>query len=191
MAASLPQKPLVWIDCEMTGLNFKQNKIMEIAVLITDGDLHTVDKGVEYVVKVDKEHLDKMDEWCTTQHGQACLTQACLDSPHTTEFVAGEVLEYIKKWVPEPRVALLAGNTVWADRSFLAEEMPEVVNYLHYRSFASFFIFELCSRWYPTLPRPDLNIASKHRALDDIKGSIKELRYYRENVFVPHFVPWQ
>ncbi|KZT23530.1 ribonuclease H-like protein [Neolentinus lepideus HHB14362 ss-1] len=178
MTSLLPQNPLVWIDCEMTGLNYKRDKIMEIAVLITGGDLEIVDEGIEYVIKVDKEYLDQMDAWCTKQHGSSGLTQACLESPHTTEFVAGEVLDYVKKWVPEPRTAVLAGNSVHADRAFLVEEMPEVVDYLHYRS------SELCRRWYPSLPRPDLKIESKHRALDDIQGSIKELRYYRDSVFI-------
>ncbi|EPQ55069.1 ribonuclease H-like protein [Gloeophyllum trabeum ATCC 11539] len=162
----------------MTGLNYKRDKIMEIAVLITNGDLEIIDEGLEYVVRVDESILNKMDEWCTKQHGLSGLTQASLNSPNSIDFVAGRVLEYIKRWVPEPRTAVLAGNSVHADRAFLLEEMPEVVDYLHYR-------IELCRRWYPSLPRPDLHIQSKHRALDDIKGSIKELRYYRDNVFVP------
>ncbi|KAF5311256.1 hypothetical protein D9758_018338 [Tetrapyrgos nigripes] len=125
--------PLVWIDCEMTGLNPDKDKILEIAVLITDGDLNIVDDGVEYIIKTDKIYLDGMDAWCTKQHGESGLTEACLKSPHTKDYVSQAVLSYIKKWIPEQRTACLAGNSVHADRSFLVKEMPEVIDWLHYR----------------------------------------------------------
>ncbi|KAK7473072.1 Phosphatidylinositol 3,4,5-trisphosphate-dependent Rac exchanger 2 protein [Stygiomarasmius scandens] len=144
--------PLVWIDCEMTGLNPEKDKILEIAVLITDGDLNIVDKGIEYIIKTDKSLLDgcafwffsrkgrnsfyfspSMDAWCTKQHGDSGLTKACIESPHTRESVSQSVLTYIKNWIPEQRTACLAGNSVHADRSFLVKEMPEVIDWLHYR----------------------------------------------------------
>ncbi|TCD64551.1 hypothetical protein EIP91_003908, partial [Steccherinum ochraceum] len=184
--------PLVWIDCEMTGLNPRTDKILEIAVLITNGNLELVDDGIEFIVHTEKEVLDKMDEWCTKQHGSSGLTEACMASPHSTEFVAKEVLAYIKKWIPDRRIGVLAGNSVHADRGFLVEEMPEVVDWLHYRivDVSSIKVIichmvqftqptdlvsqELCRRWYPTqMPPQEYSGFSKHRALDDIRGSIR------------------
>ncbi|KAL0955785.1 hypothetical protein HGRIS_001999 [Hohenbuehelia grisea] len=176
--------PLVWIDCEMTGLVPRKDKLLEIAVIITNGNLETVDEGIQYVIKTDKAALDGMDEWCTRQHGSSGLTQACLDSPHTLEFVSNEVLQYIKKWIPRQRIGVLAGNSVHADRSFLVEEMPGVTDWLHYRLVDVSSIKELVRRWYPGLSMPK-QAESNHRALDDIRGSIRELQWYRENVFVP------
>ncbi|PPQ75072.1 hypothetical protein CVT26_011815 [Gymnopilus dilepis] len=177
--------PLVWIDCEMTGLDHKKDKIMEIAVLITNGNLDLVDEGVEYIIHVDKEHLDGMDEWCTNQHGRSGLTRACLESSNKLENVSKEVVEYIKKWIPNERTGVLAGNSVHVDKLFLYEQMPEVVNWLHYRIVDVSTIKELSRRWYSqqgAFPRISEN---SHRALDDIKASIKELQWYREHIFVP------
>ncbi|KAI0960791.1 hypothetical protein AcV7_000080 [Taiwanofungus camphoratus] len=177
--------PLVWIDCEMTGLNPRTDKILEIAVLITNGDLELVDDGIEYVIRTEKEVLDRMDEWCTNQHGSSGLTQACLTSQHSKEYVANKVLSYIKKWIPQERTGVLAGNSVHADRGFLVEEMPQVTDYLHYRIVDVSSVKELCRRWYPSLrPPKDLCKESTHRALDDIRGSIRELQWYRDNIFV-------
>lgn len=169
----------------MTGLNHKTDKIIEIAVLITDGNLDLVDEGLEYVIRTDKAALDRMDEWCTNQHGKSGLTAACLNSPHSPEFVAKEVLAYIKKWIPEQRIGVLAGNSVHVDKLFLAEQMPEVVDWLHYRIVDVSSIKELCRRWYPKIAPP--KAASNeiaHRALDDIRSSIRELKWYRENIFI-------
>ncbi|KAK1230478.1 Phosphatidylinositol 3,4,5-trisphosphate-dependent Rac exchanger 2 protein [Marasmius sp. AFHP31] len=125
--------PMVWIDCEMTGLDPEADKIMEIAVLITNGNMELVDEGIEYVIKLDKQQLDGMGEWCTKQHGESGLTKACLSSPFTKGYVQNAVLSYIKKWVPNERTGVLAGNSVHMDRVFLMKEMPEVVDWLHYR----------------------------------------------------------
>lgn len=175
--------PLVWVDCEMTGLDPRTDKILEIAVLITNGNLELVDEGLEFVIRMDKTVLDGMGEWCTKQHGQSGLTSACLTSPHSHEYVSKAVLAYIKKWIPQQRVGVLAGNSVHADRSFLVEAMPEVVDWLHYRIVDVSSIKELSRRWYPRQPVPRLS-ESSHRALDDIRGSIKELQWYRDNIFV-------
>ncbi|KII95701.1 hypothetical protein PLICRDRAFT_34642 [Plicaturopsis crispa FD-325 SS-3] len=178
--------PLVWVDCEMTGLNPRKDKILEIAVLITNGNLELVDEGIEFVIRTDKSALDGMDQWCTNQHGRSGLTQACLDSPYTTSYVSQAVLAYIKKWIPDQRVGVLAGNSVHADRSFLQEEMPEVIDWLHYRIVDVSSIKELCRRWYPMrLPPRENGVESSHRALDDIQGSIRELQWYRDNIFIP------
>ncbi|KAI0079294.1 ribonuclease H-like protein [Panus rudis PR-1116 ss-1] len=169
----------------MTGLNPKKDKILEIAVLITDGNLELVDEGIEFVIRTEKPLLDGMDEWCTNQHGSSGLTKACLESPHTREFVSQEVLKYIQKWIPQKRTAVLAGNSVHADRAFLVEEMPEVVEWLHYRIVDVSSIKELARRWFPDTRIPKLQVGeSSHRALDDIRGSIKELKWYRENLFI-------
>ncbi|KAG6837066.1 hypothetical protein H0H93_015334 [Arthromyces matolae] len=125
--------PLVWIDCEMTGLDPKKDKILEIAVIITNGNLEPVDEGVQYVIRTEKSVLDNMNEWCINQHGLSGLTKACLKSPNTHDSVYNCVLAYIKRWIPQQRIACLAGNSVHADRSFLVEYMPEVVDWLHYR----------------------------------------------------------
>ncbi|KAF7315133.1 Exonuclease domain-containing protein [Mycena indigotica] len=173
---------MVWVDCEMTGLNLEKDKILEIAVIITDGQLRPVDDGIEFIIKTDKASLDAMDEWCTKQHGQSGLTQACLDSPHSLEDVSKTVLAYIKKWIPQRRVGILAGNSVHADRGFLVKQMPEIIEWLHYRIIDVSSVKELSRRWYPELGLPKLK-ESKHRALDDIRASIEELKWYRRNIF--------
>ncbi|KAE9408746.1 ribonuclease H-like protein [Gymnopus androsaceus JB14] len=177
--------PMVWIDCEMTGLNPEKDKILEIAVLITNGDLETVDEGVSYIIRTEKKVLDSMDEWCINQHGSSGLTSSCLSSPHTHDYVSKAVLAYVKKWVSTPRTAVLAGNSVHADRSFLVKEMPELVDWLHYRIVDVSSIKELALRWFknPSQKTPRL-YESDHRALSDIHGSITELKWYRENLFV-------
>jgi len=176
--------PLVWIDCEMTGLDPSKDRIIEIAVLITNGNLDIVDSGIEYVIQTDKTFLNGMDSWCTEQHGRSGLTQACLDSPHTPDFVADKVLEYIKKWVPSQQTGVLAGNSVHADRMFLAAQMPAVIDWLHYRIVDVSSIKELSRRWYAQQGIPPPPAKKSHRALDDIIGSIEELQWYRQNIFV-------
>ncbi|KAJ6520744.1 oligoribonuclease [Mycena capillaripes] len=184
--------PMVWVDCEMTGLDPDKDQILEIAVsaFFRSSMLvfyTTIDDGIEYIIRTEKATLDAMNEWCTKQHGQSGLTQACLDSPHSHEEVSKAVLEYIKKWVPQRRVGILAGNSVHADRTFLAKHMPEITEWLHYRSLSLSHVSsvkELSRRWYPHLGIPKL-AESNHRALDDIRGSIKELEWYRRNIFMP------
>ncbi|KAF9228398.1 ribonuclease H-like protein [Gyrodon lividus] len=175
--------PLVWIDCEMTGLNPKKDKLLEIAVLITNGNLDLVDNGIEFVIRTNKSLLDSMDEWCILQHGKSGLTQACLESPYSKDFVYDAVLQYVKQWIPEQRTGVLAGNSVHADRSFLVEEMPELIDWLHYRIVDVSSVKELCRRWYPGTEVPQKIFSGKHRALEDIKSSIKELAWYRDNIF--------
>ncbi|KAH8828218.1 ribonuclease H-like domain-containing protein [Flagelloscypha sp. PMI_526] len=175
--------PMVWIDCEMTGLDFKRDTIIEIAVVITDGNLEPVDDGIEFVIRTDKEVLDNMNEWCVKQHGQSGLVQACLESPHTKENVKDNILEYVQKWVPVQRTAVLAGNSVHADKAFLVNEMPDLIDWLHYRIVDVSSIKELSWRWYPTY-KPPRRAPSNHRALDDIRDSIQELKEYRKSLFV-------
>ncbi|KAF8633437.1 hypothetical protein AX17_004607 [Amanita inopinata Kibby_2008] len=174
--------PLVWVDCEMTGLDLRRDRLLEIAVVITNGNLDRVDEGLNFVIHTDRQVLDNMNDWCKNQHGKSGLTQACLDSPHTLEQVSTQVLYYIKKWIPERNIAQLAGNSVHVDRTFLAQEMPQVVDWLHYRIVDVSSIKELVRRWYPTQVAPK-STESSHRALDDILGSINELKWYKQNVF--------
>ncbi|KAF8201013.1 putative RNA exonuclease [Pholiota molesta] len=132
-----------------------------------------------------QEYLDGMDAWCTEQHGRSGLTQACLDSPHTLEFVAEKVLDYVKKWIPTERIGVLAGNSVHADRMFLVEQMPKVIDHLHYRFLTDVSsIKEISRRWFAQKGIPPRTAESSHRALDDIRSSIRELQWYRSNVFV-------
>jgi len=126
-----------------------------------------------------------MDEWCTKQHASSGLTQACLTSPHSKDFVYNEVLSYIKTWIPTNQIGVLAGSSVQSDRSFLVNEMPGVVEWLHYRIVDVYSIQELCRRWYPARQPPkDTFYKGNHRALDDIRGSIQELKWYREYIFI-------
>ncbi|KAF9073579.1 ribonuclease H-like domain-containing protein [Rhodocollybia butyracea] len=164
--------PLVWIDCEMR---------LEIAVLITNGNLETVDEGIEYVIKTEKHVLDQMDEWCTNQHGNSGLTNSCLNSPHTHKYVSQAVLAYVKRWVPNPRTAVLAGNSVHADRSFLVNEMPELLDWLHYRC-------ELAQRWYKDLLRSHRSGFAFY-ALQETQSCFSELKWYRDNFFVKPKTP--
>ncbi|CAK9781134.1 unnamed protein product [Cutaneotrichosporon oleaginosum] len=171
--------PMVW----MTGLDVASDRIIEIAVIITDGRLNPVDDGVSWVIQTPKHVLDAMGEWCTEQHGKSGLTAACLASPHTYDEVAANVLAYIQKWIPEKGAGLLAGSSVHADMRFLLVGMPAVMAHLSYR-----IVDEIARRWYPTLIKQEKRARkteSSHRALDDIQASINELRFYQKNIFVP------
>ncbi|KAH7105781.1 ribonuclease H-like protein [Auriculariales sp. MPI-PUGE-AT-0066] len=179
--------PLVWIDCEMTGLDPKADVLLEIAVIITDGQLEPVDDGIEFIISTPKSVLDNMNQWCVDQHGKSGLTAACIAEPreHDVAWVEQRVLEYVKRWVPSRGVGVLAGNTVHFDKVFLSIGMKNLVEHLHYRIVDVSSIKELVKRWYPQRNIDKATSGeSKHRALDDIQWSIKELQYYRENVFV-------
>lgn len=181
--------PIVWIDCEMTGLDPERDKLLEIAVVITNGDLEPVDSQLSFVIRTGKETLDNMNEWCVKQHGLSGLTADCLASEYTLEDVSRSVLEYVKDRIPKKRVGILAGNTVHMDRAFLARYMPELIDHLHYRLIDVSTIKELCRRWYPeaTEAMKTMEKETRHRALDDIRDSIEELRFYRQRIFKnPH-----
>ncbi|KAL7425226.1 Phosphatidylinositol 3,4,5-trisphosphate-dependent Rac exchanger 2 protein [Cryptotrichosporon argae] len=178
--------PLVWVDCEMTGLDLATDRIIEIAVIVTDGQLVPVDEGITYVIRTERAVLDAMGEWCTDQHGRSGLTQACLDSPHTYADVTARVVDYIRKWIPERGAGILAGSTVHADMRFLLVGMPEVMQHLGYRIVDVSSVKELACRWNPEiiqLERARRTGESSHRALDDIRASIRELEFYRAHFF--------
>ncbi|KAI9249487.1 ribonuclease H-like domain-containing protein [Phascolomyces articulosus] len=167
----------------MTGLDITKDRLIEIAVLITDGDLNIVAEGPELVINQPRELMDNMDDWCKEHHGASGLTQAVLDSKVSTEDAKNQVMEFLKQHIRAGE-APLAGNSVHADKRFLEKEMPELVDYLHYRIVDVSTIKELARRWYPDIAK-GVSKKNCHRALDDIKESISELEYYQKHVFIP------
>ena len=175
---------LVWIDCEMTGLDLRADALIEVAALVTDFELNVLGDGIDVIVKPPQEALDQMDEFVRTMHTSSGLLEE-LDSGLTMAEAEEKVLGYIKEHCAEGSRPPLAGNTVATDRSFLARDMPDLESFLHYRIVDVSSIKELSRRWYP---RAYFNAPAKsgnHRALADIQESIEELRYYRAAVFVP------
>jgi len=174
---------LVWIDCEMTGLDLEVDELVEVAVVITDYDLTPVDPGFSIVIKPDPSALDNMGDFVRDMHATSGLLE---EIPNGVSLADAEyqVLEYILKFVPEHGTAPLAGNTIGTDRAFIAKYMPRVDAHLHYRNVDVSSIKELSRRWYPRVyfQAPAKN--GGHRALADILESIRELEYYRRVAFV-------
>jgi oligoribonuclease len=175
---------LVWIDCEMTGLDLEADALIEVAALVTDFDLNVLGEGVDVVVKPPDGALEQMEEIVRRMHTDSQLL-AELDSGMTLEEAETLVLDYVKTHVPESGKAPLAGNTVGTDRMFLARDMRKLESYLHYRIVDVSSIKELSRRWYPKVYFAAPKKSGNHRALADIRESIEELRYYRGTVFVP------
>jgi len=175
----------VWIDCEMTGLDLSSDRLIEIAALVTDADLNVLGDGIDVVIHAEDEALDGMVEVVARMHSSSGLTDEVRAS--TIDLASAEtmVLDYIRSHVKTPKTAPLAGNSIATDRGFLARDMPALDSYLHYRMIDVSSIKELCRRWYPRIyyGQPDKGVA--HRALADIRESIRELRYYRQTAFVP------
>jgi len=176
---------LVWADCEMTGLDLRRDALIEIAVLVTDSELRVLDEGVDIVITAPDELLDGMQPVVREMHAHSGLTEAVRASTTTVAEAEQQVLDYLRKHVPEARTVPLCGNSIATDRAFLARDMPELDAFLHYRMVDVSSIKELCRRWYPRVyfSQPQKGLA--HRALADVKESIRELRYYRSTVFVP------
>jgi oligoribonuclease len=175
---------LVWIDCEMTGLDLAVDELVEIAVVVTDFELNILDPGFQIVIKPDASAMENMGEFVTEMHRSSGLLD---EIPHGVSLADAEfqALEYIQRLAPVEGKAPLAGNTIGTDRMFLAKYMPRVDRWLHYRNVDVSSIKELSRRWYP---RAYIHAPAKnggHRALADILESIRELAYYREAVFVP------
>jgi len=176
--------PLVWIDCEMTGLDLERDALIEIAALVTDDELNVLGEGVDVVIKPPDSALETMPEVVRVMHTSSGLLDE-LAQGVTLEEAEARVLTYLREYVPEPRRAPLAGNSVATDRGFLARDLPAVDAHLHYRIVDVSSIKELARRWYP---RAYFHAPAKnggHRALADIRESIEELRYYRAAIFVP------
>ena len=176
---------LVWADCEMTGLDLRRDALIEIAVLVTDSELRVLDEGVDIVITAPDELLDGMQPVVREMHAHSGLTEAVRASTTTVAGAEQQVLDYLRKHIPEARTVPLCGNSIATDRAFLARDMPELDAFLHYRMVDVSSIKELCRRWYPRVyfSQPQKGLA--HRALADVKESIRELRYYRSTVFVP------
>jgi oligoribonuclease len=175
---------LVWIDCEMTGLDLARDALIEIACLVTDGDLNLLDDGIDEVIKPPPEALDQMAGVVRSMHTASGLLDV-LEAGITLAEAQERVLDYVRGHVNEPRRAPLCGNSIATDRSFLARDMPELDAYLHYRMVDVSSIKELARRWYPRAYFASPLKTGGHRALADIKESVRELQYYREAIFVP------
>jgi oligoribonuclease len=176
---------LVWIDCEMTGLDLAKDALIEVAVLVTDADLNVRGDGVDVVIHADDAALAGMPEVVARMHESSGLTEAVRRSTVTMDQAQEQVLEYVTSLVPQPRTAPLCGNSIATDRGFLARDMPQLDAHLHYRMIDVSSIKELCRRWYPRAYFGQPAKGLTHRALADVLESIRELEYYRRTVFVP------
>ncbi|GAA0489941.1 oligoribonuclease [Paractinoplanes deccanensis] len=175
----------MWIDCEMTGLDLGKDKLIEVAALVTDPDLNVLGEGVDLVIHADDAALDAMPPVVRDMHAKSGLTDEVRASTITMAEAEEAVLAYVRQFVPNPRTAPLCGNSIATDRGFLARDMPALDDFLHYRMIDVSSIKELCRRWYPRVyfGQPAKGLA--HRALADIRESIRELEYYRRTIFVP------
>ena len=174
---------LVWIDCDMTGLDLVNDALIEVAVLVTDGELNVLGEGVDVLIKPTDEQLAFMGDFVREMHTKSGLLDE-LASGTTMEAATKLALDYIREYVPIARKAPLAGNTIGTDRSFLARDMPELEQWVHYRNVDVSSIKELARRWFPKIQYQAPAKGGNHRALADIQESIEELRYYREAMFV-------
>ena len=175
---------LVWIDCEMTGLDYVGDALIEIACVVTDFDLNPLGDGVDLVIKPPAEALEQMDDFVRSMHEKSGLL-AELDSGITLADAEQQVLDYVRRHCAEGSRPPLAGNTVGTDRAFIARDMPDLDGFLHYRIVDVSSIKELSRRWYPRAYFSAPAKRGNHRALADILESIEELRYYRAAIFVP------
>ena len=175
---------LVWIDCEMTGLDLSVDELVEVAVVVTDFELHVLDPGFDVIIKPSDAAKANMGDFVLKMHTDSGLLEA-MEQGVSLEEAQRQILEYLQRFVPQAGQAPLAGNTIGTDRGFLMKYMPEVDGFLHYRSIDVSSIKELARRWYP---RVYYNAPTKHgghRALADILESVRELDYYRRTVFAP------
>jgi oligoribonuclease len=180
-----PAEPLVWVDCEMTGLDPVEDVLVEIAVVVTDSELNLLDDGLDLLIATDPAKLEGMADVVREMHTQSGLLEAVKAATTPLEDAEQQVLHYVQRFVPERRKAPLCGNSIATDRAFLVRYMPRLDDFLHYRMVDVSSIKELTRRWYP---RVYFNAPAKtggHRALADIIDSINELRYYRSTLFVP------
>lgn len=175
---------LVWIDCEMTGLDLKSDRLIEIAVLVTDSELNILGDGLDVVIHADETAMSSMIDVVAQMHAKSGLIDEVRASTVDLATAEDMVMTYIREHVKQAKTAPLAGNSIATDRGFIARDMPKLDDYLHYRMIDVSSIKELCRRWYPRIyfGQPEKGLA--HRALADIHESIRELRYYRQTAFV-------
>ncbi|XP_045468433.1 oligoribonuclease, mitochondrial isoform X2 [Harmonia axyridis] len=173
---------IVWIDMEMTGLDIEKDKIMEVACLVTDSNLNIIAEGPDLIINHPKEVLDTMNDWCKTQHAKTGLTEACLKSQTSIADAEKILLDFVKEHTTS-KCSPLGGNSVYMDRLFLKKFLKNVDEHLHYRIIDVSTVKELCRRWnlevYKSTPKKDFS----HRALNDIKESVGELKFYKERFF--------
>ncbi|WP_051116554.1 oligoribonuclease [Amycolatopsis nigrescens] len=176
---------LVWIDCEMTGLDLAKDALIEIAALVTDADLNVLGEGLDVVIHADETALAGMPDVVRDMHAHSGLTEEVRRSTISLAEAEQQILGYIREHVPDPKTAPLAGNSIATDRGFITRDMPELDDHLHYRMVDVSSIKELIRRWYPRIyyAKPEKGLS--HRALSDIRESIGELDYYRRIAFVP------
>ncbi len=182
MASDSPN--LIWVDCEMTGLDLNKDVLVEIAVLVTDSQLNVLGEGVDLVIKVDQEHLDGMNDFVRNMHTESGLINEISAGVSLSE-AETLILDYLKKYAPDAGKSPLAGNSVSVDRTFISRDLPAVNEYLHYRTVDVSSIKELARRWYPRVYFAAPKKTGNHRALGDIRDSIDELEYYRNSIFIP------
>jgi oligoribonuclease len=175
------QSNLIWIDLEMTGLNPEKNVILEIAAMVTDSMLEIVAEGPSIAITYPEKVLSRMEAWSGSQHTRSGLLERARNSPYTCAKAEEEILSFLSRHCRKGK-SPLCGNTIWQDRRFLIKYMPDLEAFCHYRNIDVSSIKELAKRWYPALPACKKKKA--HLALSDIKESIRELRYYRDRVFI-------
>ena len=176
------KRPLVWIDCEMTGLDLQKDALIEVAVVITDEQLNIVDHGIDVLIKPSAQALEQMGSFVRKMHTDSGLLDDLEDATALAD-AQKQVLDYVRSIVPEPGKALLAGNSIGTDKAFLERDMPELINHLHYRVVDVSTLKELAKRWHHRVfeEAPEKN--GGHRARADILESIRELVYYRSALF--------
>jgi oligoribonuclease len=176
---------LVWIDCEMTGLDIARDALIEVAVLVTDADLTILDEGLDVIIHAEDSVLEQMVPYVRDMHASSGLTEEVRSSNVTLGQAEKLVLDYIKSYVPDARTAPLCGNSIATDRGFLNRDMPALDDHLHYRMIDVSSLKELAKRWYPRVYQSQPEKGLAHRALADIYESVHELQYYRQTLFVP------
>ncbi|XP_073153585.1 oligoribonuclease [Henckelia pumila] len=174
--------PLVWIDLEMTGLNIEYDRILEIACVITDGNLTKSIEGPDLVIHQTKECLDKMGEWCQQHHSASGLTEKVLQSSITEQDAEKQVMEFVKRHVGT-YTPLIAGNSIYTDLLYLKKYMPNLAGLFSHILVDVSSVKALCVRWYPRDNKRAPQKENKHRAMDDIKESIAELKFYKDHIF--------